>query len=1046
MNIPFSLSFALLFLALAAPAAAPELLYSLHPLPEAAVTDLGSGIKEPDRIVSPQIGDLSVGAVEKFHFRIDFPEPVRLPRLAIPRVGWGDWALPKTVEYKVNGGPARTLELRAARIAPNGKAPSVPADLLILGSDPVKSLEFKVVSVETRVNRHGAIKLAVPGRAVLSCPLGEEWTDSAGAAIEITVPAEVEGAELAATAYRFRSDIVWTRPLPKLAAGVNRVELLWSEFSCPEEPQTPLAPENLHLLELSFPHPPAGGVSLKCAPLPARRAAGFAERFPMPDFSAGPDGWRNGIPADGFGRFGYHAGNGLLTVNLENDAFYYQTSDGAHLKLAVGNGGAQRTAWRRVDVGSDHMVITQLKRFPGAKENKVASRAFGEFDASRLPERYVASILAPGFLIHSQDAVLTLKPESDLGTPYLLFPGRNGAMVWSKAAEADLTALSEGWAVVSFEKRPELPVLLAFEEKPQKAVADGGTLGFLFGRPRGWVGFGTPAGYRPFTGKPGAGDAETRRLATVSRRLASLLRCYPLQSEMKFRVDGDRVDFAESFRHLAWSNAWGESGEPFLPCPPLAAFGADEGYPVTFPAGEPEPFGLDTKYGPYRVWRLSELKRGRYALPLPPADNTLYPRPAGNAEAARVAEAVARHIGGEPKPRGKGDSLSCWWMYASGSLAQSLFTPEQRDAIAAAWKHDVGFVLGPRPWYARTEPFSSRRYPVSFAWTDRANEILGDPNSGIGGALSGLANYARFTGDWRTIDENWETIRRFPLFFYLSHDWTMMQSGCREHTAASAIDMDVISYEGVAGLLRMAKTLGKGDDEAAAAMLLARYALADTQKWKAPGYRRPAVPREEYRSIGIGFSEHFGFEVMSARGGNPNHINSEIALSLAWIGSYPCFYAMLLAGNGEEFWRFFEYTYVEQKLDNWRKRHPGHRNWHDANIAPHLYLRLLLGEKPETVRRELEAQKMLAPDPRMAAENAGFYALYFGGASPVRLSDQGRAKLLRFDWDEAARTVEAEFESAEPFTPAFELTAKPRSGPGSGQVLPPGRHTLRWTF
>ena len=47
MNIPFSLSFALLFLALAAPAAAPELLYSLHPLPEAAVTDLGSGIKEP---------------------------------------------------------------------------------------------------------------------------------------------------------------------------------------------------------------------------------------------------------------------------------------------------------------------------------------------------------------------------------------------------------------------------------------------------------------------------------------------------------------------------------------------------------------------------------------------------------------------------------------------------------------------------------------------------------------------------------------------------------------------------------------------------------------------------------------------------------------------------------------------------------------------------------------------------------------------------------------------------------------------------------------
>lgn len=310
MNIPFSLSFALLFLALAAPAAAPELLYSLHPLPEAAVTDLGSGIKEPERIVSPQIGDLSVGAVEKFHFRLDFPEPgpaaeARNPARRLGRLGVAE---NRRIQSKRRPGTGRSNSGRPDRA--ERQSAVRPGRSAHPRQRPVKSLEFKVASIETRVNRHGTIKLAVPGRAVLSCPLGEEWTDSAGAAIEITVPPRSKVRELAATAYRFPQRDRLDPAAAETRAGVNRVELLWSEFGCPEEPQTPLAPENLHLLELAFPHPPAGGVSLKCAPLPARRAAGFAERFPMPDFSAGPDGWRNGIPADGFGRFGYHAGNG----------------------------------------------------------------------------------------------------------------------------------------------------------------------------------------------------------------------------------------------------------------------------------------------------------------------------------------------------------------------------------------------------------------------------------------------------------------------------------------------------------------------------------------------------------------------------------------------------------------------------------------------------------------------------------------------------------------------------------------------------------------
>ncbi len=1017
--------------------------YLPGPFPKAKAEALSAAVKEPEKLISSRLDELTVGDVADFAFRVTFPEPVKLPRLALLRVGWGDWAAPKTIEVKVNGEAPKTFALSSGRITPNSKATELPGDMIELGDRPVGTLEFRVASVETGGNKHGSFKLFVPVSATIPREMPEDLAATSGFTAEIELPEATAGAYLTATARRFRRPISWVRPLSPLKAGVNRITLDWNEFALPEEPETALTPGNIHQLNLVLP----GGAKqavFRVFPAKAKHAASFPEQYPMPDFSAGGDDWRNGIPAEGFGRFGYQMSNGLLTVNLEDDGIFYQT-DQSFLNLRFGNGAPQETSWRKMKAGSDHMVIAQLKRFRDAKENKVTSRAFGEFDASRLPERYIASILAPGFLIDSRDSVFTVSPTMDLGTPHLLFPEKDGKLRWA-TGEIDLSTLSEGWALLFFEKRPGQPVLLAFDRKPQKAVREGNGIGILFGQPRGFLGIGTPAGNRHYSGTIGTTDAATARLAETSRKLAALLRNYPLQSQMKFKCTGDRVDFAEQFRFLSWRNEWGESGETYLPCPPLVSFGADQNYPVTFPEGAPEPFGLNTKYGPYRVWPLSKTDAGRYSLPLPSADNTIYPNVPSNPLSAKIAAAISTEIGDEPRQLLSGDGLGCWWMLASGAMAQPLFNPEQQSKIAANWKKRVEFVLSPRPWFRRTEPYSGISYPLSFAWTDRAQEIQGDPNSGIGATLSGLSNYARFTGDWETLAENWEMIRRIPLYFYYSHDWTMMQAGCREHTAASAIDMDVITFEGAAGLARMAKALGKEDDLAAARMLLARYALSDSMKWKALAYRRPDLPKEKWNAIGIGFNEFYGFEVMSARGKNQNYINSEIALSLAWIGDYPCFFAMLLGGNDREFWKFFEYDYVEKQLDAWRTRHPGHRNWHDANIAPHLYLRLLLGEPAADVTRELEAQKMLSPDPRMAAENAGFYALYLADGAPVRLQDWGKAKLLSFNWNKEEKRVEAEFDSPAGFALDLRLSGTPSSGPRENLSLPAGKQRIVWQF
>ncbi len=1028
----------------ASPAPETGPVYTLRPLPKAAVTALAE-IKEPERLVSLNLAEVTIGDVGGFAFRIAFEEPVLLPEIALIRVGWADWTLPKSIEIRVNGKAAQNFNLSAARVMPNAKGSSHPADILRLGDEPVKTLECKVTSTESRGNKHGSLKLAVPAGASITQPVAMDCSNTAGVEVEIELDSPADGVLLTAVNRRFRREDTWSRPLPPLVKGVNKLFIPWSEFGNSERPETTLVPANVHQLGLFFARP-SGRAVFRFTPVPAAAGRDFWAGFDMPDFSAAADGWRSGIPADGFGRFGYQPNNGLLSFNLQNEGIFYQTTEGQHYGLTFGNGGAQKTQWSRVDVRSDYMVRTLLRRFVGVEENKVTSRAFGMFDVSRFPERWVSSILAPGILIYSHDAVFTVKPDNDLGAAHLLLPTAGGKLRWVKAGGADLGALAEGWALLFFEKRPGLPLLLAFDRKADRAVEDSGTVGFVFGQPRGWLGIGTPAGNRPWKGTIGQLDGETERIAAVSRRLAALLRNYPLQSDMKFKVADGRVEFAEGFRFLSWRNAWGEGGEVRLPCPPLVAFGAGSGYPVAFPEGEPEFFGLDTKYGPYRTWPLSRMARGRYSLPLPPEDNLLYPRPLHEPKAAEYAAAITKHIGGAPEALLKGDSLAGWWMRASGAMAQSLFSEAQEKEIAAGWKPRVEFVNSPRAWHVRREPFSGVRYPISFAWEDRANEILGDPNSGIGGALSGAANYARFTGDWETIGRNWEAIRRFPLFFYRSHDWAMMQSGCREHTAASAIDMDVITYEGAAALCRMAKTLGKEDDLAAGRMLLARYALSSCLKWKAPEWRGPGRPRGEWKGIGIGFSEHYGFEVMSARGKDQNYINSEIALSLAWIGDFPSFFDMLIEGNGKEFWRFFEYDYVEKQLDRWRHRHAGKRNWHDANIAPHLYLRLLLGEPIGGVTRELEEQKMLSPDPRMAAENAGFYALYLAWDSPVQLLDWGKARLLRFDWDKSAKSVVAEFDSPEPFRLTLRLAGIPVEGPTKAQEFPAGKHRVSWRW
>jgi len=1022
--------------------------YALTPLEDVTVSPVGTTVtRNPTSIVSARLSDVSHGPLKGSVFALSFAHPTDLARLAVARAGWGDWAIPRRLAVAVNGGAEQAFDLVSPRLAPNASGRLFDMDRLNLAdAAAVTSLVVRVDEVETKVNRHGALKLYLAEGPVVSCPLqGEPSGDGVRVTVEASAP--VPAAELAVNLYRFRKDIRFTRRLTSLKAGKTTLELKWTEFVCSDDPSLVLNPSNVSALELRA---DASGVDLALAAETWGAAGGVSPLLDLPpcDSPADAEGWRPAIPSDGFGRFGWlEDGNGLLTCSLEEDSFFC-TARGKdnHMRWCFGNGGRQNRVWRRSTACSTTLFTERLMRFEGAAGKEVVSKAFGVFDASRLPERRIAGIMAPGFLIDSHDQVLTVAPEATRGKLYLLMPTVDGT-VWQTADMVDLSPLSEGWVALVCEKKATVPMMIAFERRPLKAVREGRGYGFVFPGERGRVGIAPACGYEPWMGRPGERDAACAALAQAARRQAELLRNYPIRCDMRFKVEENAILFEERPAFLRWTNSWGESGVPTVPCSPIVAFAADSGYPVSFPDGMPERVGADTRFGPYRGWSADKVTAARYRLKKGPKDLTLYPRPAQSAQADHIAAAMLKKF--EEKKSGPGeriDALGGWFLFGSAAIAQTLWSNAQRERFAAIWRPYATLVTEDRLWHLRREPFSGKTYPISFAWVDKAQGILGDANSGIGGALSGLDGYARLTGDWAFIRANWQRIRRIPLYFLYGHDWTMLQAGAREHTAGSAIDMDVITYEGAAALARMAETVGDRDVAAMAEMLLSRYALSFVAKFSAGAWKTPEVPRPAWREYGTGFNEQFGFDMMGPSRGEPNLVNSEIALCLAWIGHFPELFRLAVERGGRDLWHDFEYAFVENVLVDWRGKHPGRRNCHHANITPHLEMRLMLGESRAKIAQELAAQKLFLPDPYAAAECAGFYAYWLGGEAPVTLDSFAPAKLLSFVWDEARGTVRAEFDSPEPYRIRCTVKGSPKRQPDLTRLQPKGRTTLEWEW
>jgi hypothetical protein len=90
---------------------------------------------------------------------IKFSKPAYLPHIGIVKLGW-DWAVPKSIGISVNGQKEVLYELKSPRVAPISKI--IKSSVIPLGSQPVKTLRIRVISIQSSYNKFGTLKVFLP--------------------------------------------------------------------------------------------------------------------------------------------------------------------------------------------------------------------------------------------------------------------------------------------------------------------------------------------------------------------------------------------------------------------------------------------------------------------------------------------------------------------------------------------------------------------------------------------------------------------------------------------------------------------------------------------------------------------------------------------------------------------------------------------------------------------------------------------------------------------------------------------------------------------
>ncbi len=774
--------------------------------------------------------------------------------------------------------------------------------------------------------------------------------------------------------------------------------------------------------------------------------------------------WQSGLDRNSFGRFGwYERGVGLLshtqgTTYLQIPVFQYGSKNNPMVIVKPGRGKR-----------SGPNICKEISWVSQEYESVYREGKTSWFWNIR------SSLTAPGALFRSDAPSIRIQTKMDqIGAPQRLagiFGGKARIFTRTQWESIPWNQLSENWLLLlNSGKIPDFPVLLTLQKRPDRMEWKAEELIFHYSKGMGTLGVAFLYGIA----HQDSGFRELPdRVVQQARRINGIMLRYPWKCREDFRIDREKgfVEIRNTYTHLAVKNDWNHPGKEIAPIPPIAAFAADNGYPLQ--SSTPlHDTGIITKYGPYRA---ADGRTATYRLEIPDLRNNLLLDAPGHPEEHGEIDNVTQNfffpktIGRKPETQG------CLSVYGPILYAWNSMSPASREQISKRGLALYDFLqkavddcgnlkndIGSHGTTERTEPRTGKSYLV-YGWRKwhGNRELFADVTNFVGFKMTGFYLWMNATGSWETFRGRWNAIRRQFSVLPRRADWAIMGVDCMEDSANHQIDMGPDSWRGCVTWWKFAEGFGDRRD--------ADYALYMTVKQILP----LITPFMNKREFEMNWKNTWSWAAQIPEAGWNESGN---VIGCTWTNSphiaYNSLNGCLYSYEEDQIYRRYCMDGMKEFLSRIQENYPmwndvSHKTRPTAKLSlntPNLqaqiiHLYALCGERAETLteywRNGLGKNKPKPLNhyvscPSLADLSAGVASYLIGRDAPVRIGWNAPAAILSGFFDPKTGISTMEFASPKEFHLDLYADRKPDRIEMNGSTLKkwefrPDRKSIRLT-
>lgn len=763
--------------------------------------------------------------------------------------------------------------------------------------------------------------------------------------------------------------------------------------------------------------------------------------------------WQLGISNTSFGRYGWTVKHTSLTFQGNGKDFisrggYFTCANGFNQTLKFSPVGAGNVSERKVN---------EVTWVSADWEYTYKTQA-----GKKLKWGFKNSMLAPGILLETDAAEVSfaINTGKDSSPTKILAPTRKGLKILPFSSNITKIDLTENWLLLLCDDNyPAAPWLLTFQKRPDSFKWTPESLIIRRTAGLGIIGISNPWGIRPLPiGFSRNWTTPPDDAVKQCRRIAAIMTCYPYKCDEYFTIDkaNGTIAVTEMVSHFQIVNDWNAKGEKIAPLPPVLAFAMDNGYPAKRPKTMID-CNMPTIYGPYLAQSGTQLE---YTLPIPDLRNPTPLRTDAFPQWQKEANDLVKTFW-PLKQEFNGPSRSP----VSGShavfLSWSLLDEKSRQSLAENCRasictyFDIQAKLGTfeagngRGTTERAEPFTGLPYQV-YGWTVVRNglRVYGDISNFSGFKLYLFYLYAKYTGDWNLIRDNWVKLQRIFEVCTRTCDWAVMGQSCMEDYFLHSIDMGPDSWCAPVAMTGMAEVIGDRRTADLALYMATKQAVPlvtafNKRKWDTQ-YNSRWNEKENEKMPETGYTDS-GYV-----GGDWKRTGFDYNFIIGCMLSPECI--NLYRDFCPDAATTFEYDLLERFYPQWRdakftrygKNSPG-------PITRHLLLREALGESTEKLAEIVRGGLLEG-----TGENIGKYlemgglpwlksasaAILIGRDAPCQLADWAPARLQNAEFDAKTKKVSVQFNSPTSFVIRIISRVRPLSVTMNAQPLT----SEEWTY